>query len=445
MNPTRTSRPRVAFATLGCKVNQAESEAIGREFASAGYELVDFDGHADAYILNSCTVTHIADRKSRQLVRQARRRNPAGVILVTGCYAAVDGKDMAATIGADLVVGNDQKDGILALVRQRLQHRLADAGVEECLTAHPLALPQDASLDPVFRTRAMVKVQDGCNNFCSYCVVPLARGRERSVPPGDVLAEVRGRVEAGYKEVVLTGVHAGAYGKGLPEEVTLAALVERLLKESSVQRLRLSSIEPWDLDPALLGFLGDKRFCRHFHLPLQSGSDSVLQRMRRRYTAGEFAALVKTVRAADPDVAITTDVIVGFPGETEAEFAESLQFCREMGFARMHVFRYSPRKRTRAADLGEQIDERVKKSRSEAMMALSDEGAAAFRRCFIGKSLEVLWEDARVSGRPEGKVWTGLTDNYLRVEAPCLEEIGNRLLPATILRESGDDLWGEIT
>ncbi|MBI2864029.1 MAG: tRNA (N(6)-L-threonylcarbamoyladenosine(37)-C(2))-methylthiotransferase MtaB [Chloroflexi bacterium] len=431
-----TAGPKVAVATLGCKVNQAESEAMMREFVDAGFGVASFDGPADVYILNSCTVTHIADRKSRQLVRQARRNNPEAVVVLAGCYAEVDGDRIASTIGANLVVGNSQKSEVVALVEAQLGRHAATAG-------EPLAIPSRPA-DLTARTRAMVKVQDGCNNFCSYCIVPHARGRERSVPPDDVLAEVRSRVRSGYKEVVLTGVHAGAYGKGEPGGPTLATLVRRILEETAVLRLRLSSIEPWDVDRellALLGPSGEGRFCRHLHLPLQSGSDGVLRRMRRRYTTRQFAVLVDRVRSIDPDVAITTDVIAGFPGETDAEFAEGLRFCREMGFARTHVFRYSPRKGTSAATLAEQVGERRKRERSEEIAAVGQASAKQFRRRFIGQRLVVLWEHAgRLAGQPV-QVWTGLTDNYLRVDTACEEDLGNRLLPAHIVEERSDSLW----
>ncbi|MDO8670488.1 MAG: tRNA (N(6)-L-threonylcarbamoyladenosine(37)-C(2))-methylthiotransferase MtaB [Dehalococcoidia bacterium] len=439
------SGPTVAVATLGCKVNQAESEAMMREFAGVGFCLATFDGPADIYVLNSCTITQVADRKSRQLVRQARRHNPEAVVVVTGCYAEVEGEKIASLLrqDADLVVGNDRKGEIVALVQDRLAQRgrsAVESAVDgTAIHASPL----------VSRTRAMVKVQDGCNNFCSYCVVPIARGRERSVPLDTVLAEVRTRVESGYKEIVLTGVHAGAYGKDQANRPTLAKLVERILAETNVLRLRLSSVEPWDLEPALLAFLGpsgEGRFCRHLHLPLQSGSDSVLRRMRRRYTSSEFASLVYEARSIDPDVAITTDVIVGFPGETAEEFAGSLRFCEEMEFARMHVFRFSPRRGTVAADMPDSVDERQKKCRSEQMSAIAGKSARGYRRRFLGQRLAVLWENARQIEGQSRLIWSGLTDNYLRVESFQRHDqdiMVNHLLPSQIVGEHGGSLWAE--
>lgn len=426
----------VAFATLGCKVNQAETEAIAAGFARAGLERRAFGEVADIYVVNTCTVTHIADRKSRQLLRQARRLNPEALVVVTGCFAEVAPEKVADVDGLDLIVGNRDKDRLVALV---LGHEANGA----CSPAPGLAGS---------RTRAFVKVQDGCDSFCTYCIVPRARGPLRSVPQAEVIAAVRAAVAAGHREVVLTGVHVGAYGRDLRERgvdgrqsLTLAGLIRAVLEDTPVERVRLSSIEPEDLTPDLLELWAadDKgRLCRHFHLPLQSGSDSVLRRMGRRYTTADYARVVAEARRAAPGVAITTDLMVGFPGESEAEFAESLEFVRAQAFAGMHVFRYSPRPGTAAARLPKRVPAEVSKRRSEAMIALAATHADAFRRAQLGLRHRVLLEE-QVS-RPDGRLcWTGLSDNYVRfyVEASA---VSDTLVTVTATSVEGDGLSGRV-
>jgi threonylcarbamoyladenosine tRNA methylthiotransferase MtaB len=295
------------------------------------------------------------------------------------------------------------------------------------------------------RTRALVKIQDGCDNACSYCVVRVARGPQRSRGPDEVLDEIWARLEDGYQEIVLTGVHLGAYGqdRGRREEGSdLWALTARILVETQVPRLRLSSIEPWDLPGQAFALWGDPRLCRHLHLPLQSGCDATLRRMARRYTAAEFARLVAAARAAIPGVAVTTDVMVGFPGETEAEFAESLAFVQAMEFARVHVFPYSRRPGTLATEMVDQVAPPAKAERSRAMRAIGDASACAFRRCFVGQTLPVLWESSR---RGEaGPVWSGLTDNYLRVHAASSAQLGNTITATRLVALNRNSLQGQV-
>jgi threonylcarbamoyladenosine tRNA methylthiotransferase MtaB len=413
--------PRVALDTVGCKLNQAETQLLARQFARAGYRLVAPDDEAEVYILNTCTVTHVADGKCRQRLRLAHRRNPRGVVVAIGCYAERAGEELARLGGVDLVLGNDEKSNLPRLLVE--SGRLSPSFGQESIASADL------------RTRALVKVYDGCNSFCSYCIVPLVRGRERSIPLEQVVGEVRQMVADGYKEVVLTGTKIGSYDDN---GVNLVKLLLHILAETSVQRLRLSSLQPSELSPELIGLWRDERLCRHFHLSLQSGSDGVLARMGRDYTVGDYQQAVDLIRGMVPGVAITTDVIVGFPGETEVEFGEGYEFCRQMGFARIHVFSYSPRQGTQAASMPAQVGDRVKRERSQRMLALAKEGAEKFKQRFLGKTMTVLWEK-----RTDG-VWTGLTDNYIRVYTKSDRELANRLLPVRLVKLIGDaELVGE--
>ena len=417
--------PRVTVDTVGCKLNQAETQFLIQQLSQAGYRLVSPDNEADVYIVNTCTVTHVADRKCRHLLRLAHRRNPNAVVVAIGCYAERARHELAQIEGVDLVLDNSQKPNLVRLLEEsgwlsRPLHR-----------QEGLAIAHDDS-----RTRAFIKVHDGCNNFCAYCIVPLVRGREQSVPVAQVAAEVRHRVAEGYKEVVLTGTKIGSYNH---EGVGLKGLLQRIMAETDVERLRLSSLQPQEISPELIGLWRDTRLCRHFHLSLQSGSDSVLKRMKRNYAVGDYQQAVALIRDMVPEVAITTDIIVGFPGETEAEFQESYELCRQMGFARTHVFAYSPRQGTQAAQMPDQVGDRVKRERSQRMLALARESAQNCRQGFLGKTMIVLWEKRSGDG-----VWTGITDNYIKVYSKNSEDLTNKLLPARLGEARGDGVWGEI-
>ncbi len=405
---------KVALDTLGCKLNQAETELLARQVAEAGYRLVSLVDEADVYILNTCTVTHIADAKSRHLLRLAHRRNPDALVVVTGCYAQRVPQELAQIEGVSFVMGNDEKPHLLRLLQE-----------SGCLSS-PTSMEGGSATNykPAFRTRAFIKVQDGCNSFCSYCIVPLVRGREKSLAVDQVVAEVSHRVADGYKEVVLTGTEISSYNYN---GISLKGLLEHILAEADVTRLRLSSLQPQEISPQLIGLWRDKRLCPHFHLSLQSGSDGVLSRMKRRYCVSEYQGAVSLIRAQVPEAAITTDIIVGFPGETEEEFEESYNFCRRLGFARIHVFSYSPRRGTQASQLPHQISARVKKERSQQMLTLHKESAQNFRQQFLGKIMPVLWEQQSTDG-----VWSGLTDNYIRVYTRSDEDLTNKLLPLKV-------------
>ena len=330
-SPNEIEITRVAIETLGCKLNQAESESLRRELANSGCRIVTSRETADIFVLNSCTVTHVADRKGRQILRQARRLSPAAKIVVIGCYAGLPTQQSSAIEGIDLWVGNAEKAELIKILVQKgwipRTGMKVDAGFQN-------------------RTRTFIKAQDGCNNYCSYCIVPTVRGREKSLPPQLVVDEIGKRAAEGYQEAVLTGTEIGRYNFS---EIDIVGLVRKILTETHIRRLRLSSLQPHEITPALVELWQNSRLCRHFHLSLQSGSDSVLRRMKRQYTAEQYAEKVNYLRKVIPEVSITTDVIVGFPGETEYEFQESYEFIRRMKFSRTHVFSYSAREGTEAA------------------------------------------------------------------------------------------------
>jgi len=401
--------PSIALDTVGCKLNQAESQLFARQFAERGYRLVPSDNGADVYVLNTCTVTHVADGKCRHLLNQARRRNPDALVVAIGCYVERARQDLAQLDSVDLVLDNSQKVDLVS--------RLEQSGY-----LSPPSAAGSASADS--RTRAFVKVQDGCNNFCSYCIVPLVRGRERSLPADGVISEIKQRVADGDKEVVLTGTEIGAYNH---QGFGLVGLLKRILAETEIARLRLSSLQPPEITSGLLGLWPDGRLCRHFHLSLQSGSDAVLKRMGRRYSAADYRRAVELIREAVPGAAITTDIIVGFPGESEAEFEDSHDFAKKMRFARIHVFPYSPRPGTKAAAMPEHVDDKTKRERSRKMLALGRASVHNFRKKFFGQTVMVLWEKESCG------VWSGLTDNYIRVFTKSDKDLTNQLLPVKLV------------
>jgi len=415
-------RTRVALDSLGCKLNQAEIELLARQFTEAGYQLVSPTDEADVYILNTCTVTHIADRKSRHLLRMAQRRSPDAVLVATGCSAQRAPRELAEIEGVGLVLGNNNKSHLVKLV--------GEAGY----IGSPVAGQGDSATNGL-RTRALVKVQDGCSSFCSYCIVPLVRDMEQSLPVDQVVAQVRQRVADGYKEVVLTGVKIGSYNY---DGVDLRGLLESILSKPSVERLRLSSLQPHEISPDLIGLWREPRLCPHFHLSLQSGSDEVLSRMKRRYSAADYQRAVSSIRAVVTEAAITTDIMVGFPGESEEEFEEGYDFCRKMEFARIHVFSYSQRQGTQAAQLPHQVGDRVKKERSQKMLALAEDSARRFHQRFLGQKMAVLFEQQYLG------IWSGHTDNYIKVYTKTSGDLTNKLLPVKLMEIYRDGVWGEI-
>jgi len=404
---------------------------MAREFARLGFRLAPFGERVDVAVVNSCTVTHEADRQARQLARRARRSSPDGMVVVTGCYASVAADDVGALPEVDVVVGNRQKEDLVRQVAALLRER---GRVANATPAEPAEVPGWFG-----RTRAQLKVEEGCNNRCTFCIVPTARGAQRSVEPLRVVETVRHLELLGYREVVLTGTHLGGYGRDLIPRQNLSDLVEALLRDTSVSRVRLSSVEPQDFPVHALALWNDRRLCRHFHLPVQSGSDAVLRRMLRGYRSERFARLCDSIREAVPGAAITTDVIVGFPGETDAQFEETTALLERCAVARAHVFPYSPRAGTPAAEMPDQVPVSTKRRRVAELTAASRGWHEAFRSRFIGGVVDVLFEQEALPG-----VWEGLTDNYVRVRCEERSSLFNSVRPVEIEAIEGDGVRGRI-
>lgn len=413
----------VYLTTLGCRLNEAEIAAWARGFQAAGHRIAASPDRAQVLLLNTCAVTAEAARKSRQFVNRLHRQNPNARLVVTGCYAELEPAAVAALTGVDLVVGNRDKDRLVELVSDQLD-----------LSAMPglAAEPDSVHVYPGSRTRAFVKVQDGCRNRCAFCIVTIARGAERSRPIPEVVAEVQALHAAGYQEAVLTGVHLGGYGGDLGTD--LYTLVAAVLQQTGIPRLRLSSVEPWDLPPDFFALWDSPRLMPHLHLPLQSGCDSTLRRMARRCDTASYARLVEAARAAIPDLTLTTDLIVGFPGETEAEWTATMDFVQEIGFGHVHIFAFSPRQGTTAARLRTQIAGEVKHERSRQMHALAAAMKTGHLSRYLGQTRPVLWEGGAAvdEALPDGsRRWSGYTDNYLRVETTVAAEcdLENQVAP----------------
>ncbi len=415
-------RPVASVLTLGCKLNLADSEAIAARLGAAGYDVIDAMCEADAFVVNTCSVTHAADRKSRRLIRAARRLSPSAPVAVTGCYPRSAGEQLIEALGADFVAGTSEDE------QARLVARLTAAGPPP-----PTGDPRPA---PRLHTRAFVKAQEGCNDVCAFCIVPRTRGREVSRSIEDVARDVAAAHARGAREVVLTGTQLGAWGRDLPDSPAPRDLIAGVLARTETPRLRFSSLQPQDITPALIALWDDPRLMPHFHLALQSGSDRVLARMRRRYDVASYRDALTRIRAAVPDAAVTTDVIAGFPGESGEDFGQTLALCREAGFARIHAFPYSPRARTAAASMRDQAPVQVRKERMARLLALARECAASFRARFVGEVRPVLWEERRAT--PHGSRWHGLTDNYISAYAESAADLTGRITPAA-LGETCDD------
>lgn len=477
-----------AVATLGCKVNQADSEAISEQMSAAGFIQRDFSEKADIYIVNTCTVTHLGDRSSRSMISQARRRHPDALLVVTGCYAELNPQAVAALPGVNLVVGNREKDALVEAIQMQAHQISTEANTEENLTpvekspgarpllpvipafeqhigsdialdidpSEPEPRPDNPNSDSLItetaspgslthvhlhtRTRVQMKVQDGCNNRCTYCIVPYVRGGSRSRSISTVVEHVQRKVRAGYQEIVLTGIHLGDYHPDGDEKSDLGDLISALLHETEIKRIRVSSLEPEDFRLEWLELWQDSRMCRHFHLPMQSGSDFILRRMARRYTSARYREIITTAQRLIPGVAISTDIITGFPGESDEDFAQTYNLACELRFAKTHVFRFSPRQGTPAARMKGQVKEEMKKARSEQLLKLNEIDARHFRQQFLGTTAEVLIEERKHDR------WEGLTDNYLRVELTGLPDHSwqNTLVTVRLLELTEDSILGEL-
>ena len=419
----------VAFQTLGCKVNHYETEAVWQLFKDAGYGRVDFADHADVYVVNTCTVTNTGDKKSRQVIRRAIRQNPDSVICVTGCYAQTSPAEIMAIPGVDVVVGTQDRHKMIGYIEQFREERMPINAVGNIMKAKVYE-----ELDvPAFtdRTRASLKIQEGCNNFCTFCIIPWARGLMRSRQPEDVLKQAQQLVDAGYKEIVLTGIHTGGYGEDL-KDYNLAKLLKALESVTGLERLRISSIEASQITDEVLDVLKDSPIVvRHLHVPIQSGSDTVLRRMRRKYTMAEFGERITRLKEVLPDCAITSDVIVGFPGETEEEFMETFNFINDHKFSELHVFPYSKRTGTPAAMMDDQVEEHIKEQRVARLIALSDQLAKEYASKYEGELLEIIPEE--FSEEAGGRL-VGYTDNYLRVAIEGDESLIGQLVRVKIIK-----------
>lgn len=449
--PMELQIPTFTIATIGCKVNQSDSEAITASLIDRGLRPADNDEQANVVIVNTCTVTHLGDRSSRQAIGQGRRHSPHALIVATGCYAQVAPDEVAKVAGVDLVVSNAAKDAIAETIIAHLHGNSATGEMQvfprtlpmaESVEIFPDAINQDHLLaDILGRTRVQVKVQDGCDNRCTYCIVPTARGGSRSRSIADIVAFVQRKERAGIQEIVLTGVHLGDYHP--TDQSDLGDLIATLLRETGMPRIRISSLEPEDFKLEWLELWQNPRMCRHLHLPLQSGSDNILRRMARRYLSDRYRQIAQAAYKAIPGLALSTDIIVGFPGETGEDFSQTYAIAEELRFARMHVFRFSPRSGTAAARMSNRVPDPLKRERSDMLLELNERLSRAYRERFIGQEIEVLWEYPRPTG------WEGLTDNYIRVmlqrdAAPEGMQLQHQRRLATIVRLDGDGVVGEL-
>ncbi len=432
---------KIAFYTLGCKVNQADTASMENLFLRSGHQLVSFDGEADVYIINTCVVTNTGQRKSRQTIHRAIRKNPNALIVVTGCYPQTAAEEVKAIAGVDMIIGNQDRAQIVQLVEERLAHRQTDTlDAVHKLTAST-AFEEMAAGDITDKTRAFLKIQEGCNQFCTYCIIPYARGPLRSRSLESIRTETQRLISAGFKEIVLIGIHLGCYGKENPDGPTLYDAVKTVLDVPGVQRLRLGSLESVEVEPRLLTLMQeDARFCRHLHLPLQSGCDKTLQAMHRPYTTAKFKTLLADIKTKVPDIAITTDVIVGFPGETEADFETTCKFAESCGFSKMHIFPFSARKGTPAEKFAGAVTEAVKKERADILCKIDETMHKTFLQAMVGQNAEVLFE------QPAGEdYFEGLTGNYQRVFVKSGgRNLGGEILPVKITAFDGEKLLGEI-
>lgn len=427
---------KVAFYTLGCKVNQYETEAMEEMFKKRGYEIVSFEDKADIYIINTCTVTNLGDRKSRQFIRRAKKLNEDSIVAAVGCYSQIAPDEVEKIEGVDVIIGNTDKDKIVDICEEA-REKNEKINVVKNIKYHKEF--DNLSIEKIeSRTRAYMKIQDGCNQFCSYCIIPYARGPIRSRRLEDILVEAERLAKAYFKEIILTGIHVASYGKDL-KNINLLDVIENISKIEGIERIRLSSIEPTFIDKEFMEKVkANKKFCDHFHLSLQSGSNSVLKRMNRKYTTEEYKHIVELIRSYMPAAGITTDIIVGFPGETEEEFQETYDFVKTIGFSRIHVFKYSPRKGTPASQMDNQIHGSIKQARSEELIKLGNQLANSFMESFLGKTMEVLFEEEK-----DG-YFEGYTTNYLRVKAKTSKDLQGKILPVKIIDKKEDILVGKI-
>lgn len=429
---------RLATYTLGCKVNQTDTETIEGMLQDNGYEVVDFEDIADVYIINTCTVTSSADRKSRQIIRRARKHGESSdsVIIVMGCYAQASSEDILKKLDVDLVIGNTQRAYLIEHLNKFLKDRIPKVYVDDIMKEKNFE--QIDVKRNITRTRAFLKIQEGCQQFCSYCIIPYTRGPLRSKVPEDVIKEIKELEENGFHEVVLTGIHIGCYGRDFSDEYDFEKILREIIANTNKMRVRISSIEPTEVTEKIAKLISEEdRICNHLHIPLQSGDDSILKRMNRPYNTERFRKEIKMIRKHNPEIGITTDIMVGFPGETEINAENTLKFAEEMQFSDIHVFKYSPRKDTPASKFPDQVPLKVKDKRSRALISLTKKMKKGFLQNFLHKEMEVLLE------QKHGEFWEGHTSNYLKV---LVEGQGEKNQFCKVYIEKAEDecLFGKI-
>jgi threonylcarbamoyladenosine tRNA methylthiotransferase MtaB len=426
---------RVAAFTLGCKVNLYDTEAMLELFRNKGYEIVPFESEADIYIINTCTVTNIGDKKSRQMINRAAKHN--ALVIAAGCYAQVNPDDVMRISGVNLVLGTKDRERIVEMTEAYTK----SMGVCNYVSGHSNRETENLNISCYTdsRTRAFLKIQDGCDRYCSYCIIPYARGPGRSRKPDDVTSDARRLADNGYKEIVLAGIHVASYGKDL-KNASLLKILPMIDNLDMVERIRLSSIDPTAVNSEFVKLLLSlTKLCDHFHLSLQSGSNAVLDRMNRRYTAEEYRKSRELLKTAFPGVSLTTDIIVGFPGETETEFEQTYNLAEEIGFAKIHVFPFSPKKGTAAANMPLQISKAVKSERAALLMGLSERSGQTYMRSFIGKTLSVLFEQSC-----DSETFEGYATNYIKTRAKSFSDITNKICTVNVEHIQGDCVYGSI-
>lgn len=412
---------KVAFITLGCKVNQYETNAMTQQFLQKEYQIVEATEKADIYIVNTCTVTNMSDRKSRQMLRRVKERNPKAIVVACGCYVQVAKEEIEKIKEIELVIGNNEKKEIVQMIEKYIEDNKKCNEIQDVMQQKEYV--ELGEITYTDKTRAVIKVQDGCDRFCSYCIIPYARGRVRSRKPEKVREEIEKIAQKGIKEVVITGIHIASYGKDFKDEYRLIDLLEEINQIEGIQRIRLGSIEPLLMTEEFVTRLSKlEKICHHFHLSLQSGCDETLKRMERKYTIQQFQEIVERLKKAYEDVILTTDIIVGFPQETQEEFEKTYQFLQEIKFYKMHVFKYSPRKGTKAAQMGAQIDGKIKEERSQKLIKLSNQHQKEYNETYIGKEVEVLFEEEKNGS------YQGHTKNYILALGKSKQELENKVI-----------------
>ena len=433
---------KVAFITLGCKVNQYETNAMTQKFIEKGYEIVEHHQKADIYVINTCTVTNMSDRKSRQMLRRVKELNNKAVVVACGCYAQVAKTELEKIEEIDLILGNNEKKEIVKYVEEYIENHKKQIEIEDVMYQKEFVDFGDVTYTE--KTRAVIKVQDGCDRFCSYCIIPYARGRVRSRRPESIVSEIKQIAKEGIQEVVITGIHIASYGKDFKEDINkeyrLIDLLEEINKIEGIKRIRLGSLEPLLITEEFVERLVKlEKICHHFHISLQSGCDETLKRMNRRYTTTEFKNIVSILRKYYEDVILTTDIIVGFPGETEEEFETTYKFLEEIKFYKMHIFKYSPRKGTKAAQMKEQIDGNKKEQRSQKLIELSDKNEKEYNQSYIGKEVEVLWEEEK-EGTYKGHTKNYILAYYKEVESEKEKDLENKIIKVKCIEEEKDHI-----